>query len=823
MIGPMKSSDLKHIIPGKFIQFKGDYNIAFLSTDSRKSVYNEAVLFFAISGSVHDGHEYIEELYRKNIKQFIIEKNDFDISPYPEANFLQVENTIMALQQLVQFHRNQFHFPVIGITGSNGKTITKEWLSQMLSWKYNVVKTPKSYNSQIGVALSVWQMQPYHNLGVFEAGISQVGEMINLEKVISPSMGIMTNIGPAHDEGFVSREQKLKEKLLLFKNARTLISCADDSLVQEGIKSELAHIENITWGEKTGSVFHVEHRAGNHPTTINLRVSGKSINNEFSIGFTDPASIENLTHCIICLIQLDFNKDEIQDALNSIHPISMRLEMKKGMNDCYLIDDSYSNDLAGLEIALNYLSNQRHRIKKTLILSDIIQSGLNREVLYSKTANIINHFNLQRVIGIGNDIRIVGDYLQTDFQHFESVEGFLNDFSTENFENEVILVKGARKFGLERIVARMQEQVHGTILEINLDAISHNLNVFRSYLRPDTRIMVMVKAFAYGSGSIEIANLLQFHRVDYLGVAYTDEAISLRKNGISLPIMIMNPSIDSIDKVFEFRLEPEVYNFRILQEFARVSRVRNQSLNVHIKLDTGMHRLGFSEENLEVLIDTLRQNPLLKIKSIFSHLAAADEPGHDPFTKNQGEKYLAMADRIERELKIKSIRHLANSAAILRFDDLQLDMVRLGIGLYGFDNTGTLTDSLWPVGTLRTNISQIIDIKKGETIGYGRKGMASKDMKIATIAIGYADGFNRAFSNGKAAVMLKGRKASVVGNVCMDMTMIDITGIDAEEGEEVIVFGPENDIAELANSIGTIPYEILTNVSQRVKRIYISE
>jgi alanine racemase len=819
----MKSSELAHIIPGKYIQFKEDHNIAFLTTDSRKSVFNDAVLFFAISGTVHDGHQYIDELYRKNVRQFIIEKSDFDIGPFKDANFLLVENTIRALQQLVHFHRIKFQFPVIGITGSNGKTITKEWLSKMLSWKFNVVKTPKSYNSQIGVPLSVWQMQPYHDLGVFEAGISQVGEMDNLEKLISPSIGILTNIGPAHDEGFLSRDLKLSEKLLLFKNSSVLISCADDTLVQEGIKRELAHLENISWGSRKDAAFKVEHRSGNNKSSRTLIVTGKDYRSEFLIGFTDPASIENITHCLICLVHLNFPKEEIQEALNSLHPMSMRLEMKKGMNDCYLIDDSYSNDLAGLEIALNYLGNQHHREKKTLILSDIIQSGLTKEVLYRKTADIINHFNLQRVIGIGNEIRVAGNFLKADFQHFQSAEAFLHDFSADNYENEAILIKGARKFGFERIVARMQEQVHGTILEINLDAISYNLNLYRSYLRPETKIMVMVKAFAYGSGSIEVANLLQFHRVDYLGVAFTDEAISLRKNGISLPIMIMNPSIDSTDQVFDFRLEPEVYNSRILKEFARVSRARNQELNIHIKLDTGMHRLGFSEEHLDDLVHLIRSNPLLKIKSIFSHLAAADEPEHDRFTRSQATRYMTMTKKMEEELDIKTIHHIANSAAILRFNDLQLDMVRLGIGLYGFDNTGIRNHALWPVGTLKTNISQVTKIKKGETIGYGRKGYAEKDMRIATIAIGYADGFSRSFSNGKASVRIKGRMAPVVGNVCMDMTMIDISDIDAGEGDEVIVFGQENSIEQLASSIGTIPYEILTNVSQRVKRVYFSE
>ncbi len=820
---PLKSSELPLITQGEFLEFHNDHEISFLSTDSRKTVMNQSSLFFAIRGQVHDGHQYIRDLYFNKVKQFIIEDTSFDISPFPEANFFLVENSIRALQDVARWHRKKFNLYIIGITGSNGKTMVKEWLSQLLSWKYNVIKTPKSYNSQIGVPLSVWQIQDYHNIGIFEAGISKSHEMQNLERIIEPATGILTNIGPAHDEGFSSRQEKLIEKLKLFTHSQSLIYHHTDPYIRDTIEKYLPDIEKISWGTDPSSSYFIQtSKIENKGTTTHIRKDDHEYS--FSFSFSDYASIENIIHAIIYMIHTGWEESQIQEGLRGISKISMRLEMKKGINDCYIIDDSYSNDLAGLEIALNYMNNQNQRNHKSIILTDILQSGMSSDVLYQKTASILDHFNLNRIIIIGPEIEKVRGYLNhPHLYHYLDTDIFLQQYPLENFNNEIILIKGARKFELERAAQKLQEKVHGTVLEIYLDALSHNLNVYRSYLDPKTKIMVMVKALAYGSGSIEVANLLEFHRIDYLGVAYVDEAITLRKNGISLPIMIMNPGPDAFEKILDFRLEPEIYSIRLLKEIDRFSKRSNKTVKVHLKIDTGMHRLGFQVEEIDQMLSILSENPSIQVASVFSHLAAADEEIHDPFTISQAEKFRMALEMIKAKIKKPFITHLANSAAILRFPEFHYDMVRLGIGLYGFDNTGEILDKLTPIGKLKTNISQIIHLKKGESVGYGRKGKLDRDSTIATIAIGYADGFSRAFSNGKAKVYIKGHMAPVIGNVCMDMTMIDVTNIDASEGDEVVIFGIEHPLQHLAATIHTIPYEILTNVSERVKRVYVSE
>jgi alanine racemase len=818
----IQSSGLNAIIKGEFLQYFKDLPISYLSTDSRKIINNESSVFFAIKGKIHDGHQYIDDLYNRNIRQFIIENKDFNVSKYPDANFFVCGNSIFALQELAVFYRQLFNIKILAITGSNGKTIVKEWLSQILSWKYNVVKSPKSYNSQIGVPLSIWQINESHNFGVFEAGISTRGEMARLEKIIKPDIGILTNIGSAHDEGFHSRTEKLEEKAQLFKNCKTLIYNLDDNLVHTTLSKILPECEKITWGSHPEAIFQI--------AEISQEVKGSKIkilhdftSYEFNLKFTDRASIENIIHCIVYLLNSEWTLSEIQEGLDALHNISMRLEMKRGVNDTYLIDDTYNNDLAGLEIALNYLLNQKQRNKRSLILSDILQSGMSISRLYEKTAYIINQNSLDKVIGIGEEIKHIKGHLKSNFYWFKDTSAFLEEFDLNNFNNEIVLVKGARNFGLEKAIRYLQEKLHGTVLEINLDALSHNLNVYRSYLKPGTKIMVMVKALAYGSGSIEVANLLEFHRIDYLGVAYTDEGVTLRKNGINLPIMIMNPSLDSMDKILEFRLEPEIYNLRLLEEINRNTKINNRSVHIHIKLDTGMSRLGFDPEDLDQMISILKENSLISVASVFSHLSSADITEHNIFTENQARRFKKATQFIESRIQKSFIRHIANSAAIIRYPEYHFDMVRLGIGLYGFDATGLINDQLRSIGTLKTEVSQIKKLKKGDSVGYGRREVIEKDSTIATIAIGYADGFFRSFGNKTVSVWINGCMAPVLGNVCMDMTMIDITEIEAKEGDPVIIFGEEQPLKLLADSIHTIPYEILTNISERVKRIYISE
>jgi len=818
----IQSSGINTIIKGEFLQFIKDLPISYLSTDSRKIINNESSVFFAIKGKIHNGHQYIDDLYKNNIRQFIIEERDFNVGQYPEANFYLCENSIFALQELAAHYRQLFSLKILAITGSNGKTIVKEWLSQILSWKYNVVKSPKSYNSQIGVPLSIWQINESHNFGVFEAGISTRAEMTRLESIIKPEIGILTNLGSAHDEGFHSRTEKLQEKIQLFKDCKILIYNLDDDLIHFALLKMLPECEKVTWGYHTDATFRIQH-ISQEGKGSKIQIAHESSTYEFTFKFTDQASIENIIHCIVFLLNSEWTLSEIQEGLDALHNISMRLEMKRGVNDTYLIDDTYNNDLAGLEIALNYLNNQKQRSKRSLILSDILQSGMSVPRLYEKTAEIINQNSLDKVIGIGTEIKHIKDHLKTDFYWFKDTLSFLEEFDLNNFSNEIVLVKGARNFGLEKAIRYLQEKLHGTVLEINLDALSHNLNVYRSFLKPSTKIMVMVKALAYGSGSIEVANLLEFHRIDYLGVAYTDEGVTLRKNGINLPIMIMNPSLDSLDKILEFRLEPEIYNLRLLKEINRYTKINNSPIQLHIKLDTGMSRLGFDPDDLDEMISIIKGNSLITVASVFSHLSSADIEDHNDFTKNQASRFKKATQLIESQIQKGFIRHIANSAAIIRYPEYHFDMVRLGIGLYGFDATGLINDQLRSIGTLKTEISQIKKLRKGDSVGYGRREIIEKNSTIATIAIGYADGFFRSFGNKTASVWVNGSLAPVIGNVCMDMTMIDVSKIEAKEGDTVIIFGDEQPLKLLADSIHTIPYEILTNISERVKRIYISE
>jgi alanine racemase len=810
----IRFSQLERIIKGKTVSGFEDRPVTSLSIDSRKATVSPGTLFFAIAGERHNAHRFIYELYQRGIRQFVTERPVDNIELYAEANIIHVSSSIQALQRLVAFHRSQFTIPVIGITGSNGKTIIKEWLFQMLSKKLNVVKNPGSYNSQVGVPLSVWQIQPHHQMGVFEAGISRPDEMQNLAQVIQPTIGIFSTIGSAHDEGFSDREQKIQEKLRLFDEAKVLIYCKDHAAIDRAV---LAHglKKFFTWGYSAGADIVLHRKGSAFEITYNKHTFS------LTLPFSDPASVENCFHCVALLVWLKYEPIYIQECINSLRTVHMRLELKEGINHCQLIDDTYNNDLAGLEISLQFLLHQHQRTRKRVILSDILESGLEKDVLVKQIAELIQRNKVDNFIGVGEVLSEFRNLFPASASFFESTDVFLNGFNTDQLQDEVILVKGARAFQFEKIVSRLQRKVHGTVMEINLGALVSNLNFFRSRLRPSTRIMVMVKAFAYGSGSNEVANILQYHKVDYLGVAYADEGVDLRKNHITLPIMVMNPSEESFDSILTYNLEPEIYSFKIFKALANF--LNGKTCHIHIKLDTGMHRLGFEERDLDELITLLASNPNMKVASIFSHLAGADELQHDTFSTTQAEKFTRWADSISQTLGYKSFYHILNTPGILRLPHLQFDMVRLGIGLYGVDPTTEGFHELKPVATLKTIISQLRTLAKGESIGYGRKGMAEHDMTLATIAVGYADGFSRAFSRGVGHVLINGKRVPVIGNVCMDMSMVDVTGIDAKEGDEVILFGTQLPIQEVAASIKTIPYEILTNTSERVKRVFVAE
>ncbi len=801
-----------------------------LLTDSRLVTQAEQSIFFAIKGEHHDGHLFVLDLYEKGVREFVVEKK---ASP-PElikkwetcvgAKFFLVENAVKALQELVIRHRRQFDLPVVGITGSNGKTIVKEWLSALLANDYHLVKSPGSYNSQIGVPLSVWQLNATHSLGIFEAGISITGEMERLEPMIRPSIGIFTNIGPAHNVGFRSLKSKITEKLRLFQHSQVLIYCKDYETIDEEItillKAVNPNLNLIAWSKNSEQNFGVSYLKEKKQTLTKINWNDTEF--EFQIPFTDDASIENVTHCLMVMLYLGKTQTSIQAGLNLLKPIAMRLELKQGINDCYLIDDTYNNDYAGLSVALNFMSQQHTKRRKVLIVSDLLQSGVPDSDLYESISDLCANNEIDFVIGIGERISAHKNHFKNAV-FFPTTDTFLSEFHWNELKSSLILVKGARMFGFEKIVNKLVSKVHGTVFEINLEALTHNLNFYRNKIGQSTKIMVMVKAFAYGSGSAEIASLLEYHRVDYLGVAYTDEGVFLRENGIKLPIMVLNPQPESFIKLVEMNLEPEIYSFKILDQFLSFIENKSGTFKVHLKVDTGMHRLGFEKKDIAELLLKLKQHRNLEIASIFSHLVGADESVHNEFSKKQIDTFLLMTQEIESQLGISTLKHICNSAGIIRFPEARFDMVRLGIGLYGVEASGGEQAALQTVGTLKTIISQIKFVAKGETIGYSRKGILEKDSKIATIAIGYADGFDRGFSNGVGEVLVNGVLCPVIGNVCMDMTMIDVSEADCEEGDVAIVFGKEPSIQYLASKIGTIPYEILTNVSERVKRVFYKE
>lgn len=824
---------------GQWLQHYNDAAIDELSIDTRKIARPESTLFIALQSTRRDGHDFIGDAYEKGVRNFLVEK-DIDVKPYPAANFIKAPSTINALHQVAAAHRKHFSIPIIGITGSNGKTIVKEWLYQLLGSDYNTLRSPKSYNSQIGVPLSVWLLEPEQQLGIFEAGISQPGEMDRLERIIQPTIGVFTNIGEAHSEGFLNLRQKINEKLTLFRHAKHLVYCKDYPELNQCIVNYVAHTRDhegdktlslFTWSAKNDAdlrVTEVKHQ--DNKTTIYAVFKDEQLS--VTIPFIDAASVENAIHCWCVLLLLNTEQAVIEQRMLTLHPVSMRLELKQGINDSTVINDSYNSDLTSLLIALNYLVQQKQHHHHTVILSDMLQVGKPDTELYEEVAELVSRRGIQRFIGIGPSLyknkSLFRKHKRLRSIFFKSTDDFLKNIHLITFNKEAILLKGARIFAFEKINMLLEQQVHQTVLSVNLSALAHNLNVFRSKLKPAVKTMAMVKAFSYGSGSYEIAHLLQYSGVDYLSVAYTDEGIGLRKAGITMPIMVMSPDATSFDRMIAWKLEPEIFNFRSLRLFAAMARtLKVEKYPVHIKLDTGMHRLGFVPNEIEELAGIIADDTHLHVASIFSHLAASEDPGQDKFTVYQAEIFEEMSGRLTKKLSYKPLRHLCNSAAIVRHPNLHFDMVRLGLGLYGIGggrDTNEVRKELKQIGTLKTTIAQIKTIAPQETIGYGRKAKADEEMRIATISIGYADGYPRSLGNGRAYVLIHNKPARLVGVVCMDMCMVDVTDIpEAQEGDEAIVFSPELPLTLISEWAGTIPYEIMTGISQRVKRVYENE
>ena len=831
-------------IKATWAQQLDDANIEHILIDSRKLIFPATSVFFALSSSRRNGMLFIEELYAKGVRNFVVQQTpDASAIKYPDANILLVKDVLQSLHLLSAWHRNQFSIPVIGITGSNGKTIVKEWLYQLLQSDYNIVRSPKSYNSQIGVPLSVWQINQQHTLGIFEAGISQPDEMQKLEKMIAPSIGIFTNIGDAHSEGFLNIRQKINEKLQLFVHSNVLIYGADNLELNETIINfafkikDKTPLELFTWGTKETTnlqIISIEKNAGS--TVITANYNNKTTEGQLStphqqpqtinIPFTDDASIENAINCWCVLLYLSVNEERIEARMKQLRTVEMRLELKKGINNCSVINDSYSADINSLNIALDFLAQQQQHPNRTLVLSDILQSGKNNHELYSIIAALLQQKKVTRLIGIGPEISkqqaAFKDISQTVF--FNSVADLKQQFHTLHFFNESILLKGARVFEFEQISHLLEEKAHQTVLEINLSSITHNLKKYQQLLNPSVKLMAMVKAFSYGSGSFEIANLLQFHKVDYLAVAFADEGVELRKAGISLPIMVMSPEEVTFDVIVQYNLEPELYSFTTLQSFHQyLTTAGIEYYPVHIKLDTGMHRLGFEQSDMDQLKKYLTQFNRLKIQTVFSHLVGSDNPLLDDFTITQAAIFNDCCQQLQQVISYPFIRHLSNTSAIMRHSNLQYDMVRLGIGLYGVDSNSNMQLQLLNVTTLKTSVAQIRLVKAGESVGYNRSGMVAKETKVATVRIGYADGYPRVLGNGNGKMLVKGKLAPIIGNVCMDMTMLDVTGIDIEEGDAVTVFGKDLPVQHVAKWANTIAYEILAGISQRVKRVYFEE
>jgi alanine racemase len=804
---------------------------AYLSLDSRKVVFPDSTIFFAIRNQHQNANLFIENLYKNGVRNFVTDDESIDVKKISLANVIVVSNTISALQQLAAFHRNQFKkdFCVVGITGSNGKTVVKEWLNHLLEEDFVIVRSPKSFNSQIGVPLSVLNINATNNLGVFEAGISLPGEMKMLEKIIQPDIGILTNIGNAHDEGFKNRTQKIREKLILFRHAKQLIYCADDEDVHDEIISfQQKHpkLQLFSWGSKSFNSVRVQSvKKNNSSSEIETLFQKKSYT--VTIPFTDEASVENALNCLCVLMILNKTDKEILERFNTLYPVAMRLELKQGINHCTIINDSYSNDLYSLNIALDFLKQQKQNSVHTVILSDILQSGRKADELYHEIAGLLRQNKIDHFFGIGPEIFSV----QNEFSFlknklfFKSADDFLQNVSSLNFKDETILVKGARQFEFEKISHFLEQKVHQTVLAINLNALVYNLKKYKEKLLPATKIMAMVKAFSYGSGSHEIASVLEYNKADYLAVAYADEGVELRKAGVRLPIMILNVDSNTFDSVINYNLEPEIFSFTLLKDFISfLKKSEIENYPVHLKIDTGMHRLGFMEEDIDTLCRQISTNHYLRVKSVFSHLAASEDENEDDFTQHQFDLFKKACEKIESTLQYSFIKHIDNTSGISRHPDLQMDMVRLGIGLYGIDSNKKMQKQLKNVSTLTTTISQIKKLKAGETVGYGRKAKLVKDSVIAVVRIGYADGYSRRLGNGNGKMLLNDKLVPVIGNVCMDMTMLDITGIkNVKEGDEVMVFGEALPLPKLAEWAQTISYEIMTGVSQRVKRVYFEE
>ena len=804
-----------------------DAQIGWLLTDSRSLCFPEETLFFALKTARNDGHRYIADLYRRGVRNFVVSSLPADTPP--DANFLIVPSPLAALQRLAERHRDEFDIPIVGLTGSNGKTMVKEWLYQLLSPQFSVTRSPKSFNSQIGVPLSVWLLNEQTEIGLFEAGISQMGEMEALRDIIQPTIGVLTSLGAAHQENFRSLEEKCMEKMRLFDGAKVIAYNSDDDTVSRCIRRSGFKGEKIGWSRESISAPLFISGITSNSSSTSVSYIYKGMHGQYTLPFFDEASLQCSFACAAVALYLGVAPDQLAERMARLEPVAMRLEVKEGQHGCTLINDSYNSDVNSIDIALDFMA-RREETRRTLILSDIYQSGKSDYELYREVNGLCVERGVRRLIAIGPNIGAQRSVFTLSEQYFfDTTEAFLQSDQLHQLRNEVILIKGARPFGLDRITERLEQKVHETILEVNLNAVVDNLNFYRSFLKPETKLVCMVKADAYGAGAVEVAKTLQEHRVDYLAVAVADEGVTLRQNGITQNIMIMNPEMTAFKTIFDYDLEPEVYSFRLMD--ALIHAAEQQGITgwpVHIKLDTGMHRLGFDpEHDIDEVIRRLKNQNAIIPRSVFSHFVGSDSDDFDNFSAMQFRRFDEGSRQLQAAFSHKILRHMDNSAAIQHFPERQLDMCRLGLGLYGYDPRETSapdSTSLRPVSTLKTTILQLRQVPKEETVGYSRKGVLTRDSVIAAIPIGYADGLNRHLGRGACYCLVNGQKAPYVGNICMDVAMIDVTDIpDVREGDMVEIFGEHLPASVLSDVLQTIPYEVLTSVSNRVKKVYFQD
>jgi alanine racemase len=813
---------ISQIVEGHFLGPDPGCLIEHIHTDSRNISFPTSSLFFALKGDRFNGHDYIDSCIKLGVRCFIIE-NDQKSKVDNNYNFILVDDSVVALQRLARHHRNSFNYPVIGITGSNGKTTAKEWLYQLLFQKFNVVKSPRSYNSQIGVALSVLLMESYFDVALFEAGISRINEMAKLAKMIQCDIGIFTNLGNAHDAGFKSQEEKLQQKLNLFADANTIIYCIDQTDVHHAIKKRYPKKQLLNWSSENnlGAFFQVELL----PASSKLSISYGSKRFALDIPFTEKIHIQNFIPCVICALELGLPLAILQKHSLELKSLPMRLEMKAGLHDTLLINDSYNADIPSLRIALQFTEQHNPSKPIRLILSDLLETGKSPYQLYSDVANIIKDHKITKIVCIGKEIEILPKLLRLEanrVSYFPTTQEFIESDEWRNYAEETILIKGARAYRLEQIFELLSKKTHSTYLEIDLSSIAHNLRIYSRFLKPGVKIMVMLKASAYGSGATRLARFLEAQQVDYFAVAYVDEGIELRRAGIQLPILVLNPEPADYPILVKYRLEAEISSITQLRDLKAYFNKKNERLSIHLKIESGMHRLGLERENIIEICEILHEVPQIELVSMFSHLSSAEDSSSDRFTNLQVDEFDEMFEQITKVIGKRPNKHLLNSSGICRFPHLQMDMVRLGIGLYGIDPSGEVQESLEKVHSLKSHIAQIKQLVPGDNVGYNNSFRASKNTRIATLRVGYADGLARLAGNGNYKVWVNGQLAPLIGNICMDLCMVDISKIpNLKVGDEVEIFGKNIAVEELALSAKTIPYEILTNISHRVKRVFI--